>query len=254
MPVRANDKAEVTMVSLIIDIVIALICLIIIIRNAARGFIRSFMAFARTILAVLLAYALNSPLAAALDEGIFSSMSQGWIHNAFISTYDGEGAYNLYTLFDGIPEWFTNALMRSGVDEQTVQKYFYSGESAPVEVVDQLSTSLGGLLSNLISTILAVIIIFIVVEIVLLLLGLLLNKVGQIPIFRFLNILLGAAIGLVFSAAIAFIISGVAIWIIRFGAGYNASVFTESLISDSIFLNFFNENDIWNQLTDLILG
>jgi uncharacterized membrane protein required for colicin V production len=56
------------MVSLIIDIVIALICLIIIIRNAARGFIRAFMAFARTILAILFAYLFNSPLAGLLDK------------------------------------------------------------------------------------------------------------------------------------------------------------------------------------------
>lgn len=242
------------MVSLVIDIVIALICLIIIIRNAARGFIRSFMAFARTILAVLLAWCLNSPLAAALNEGVFLSMSQGWVYNAFISTYDGESSYMLYTLFDGIPEWFTNALMRSGIDEVTIEKYFYSGESAPIEIVEQLSASLGGLLSSLISTILAVIIIFVVVEIVLLVVGLLLNKVGQIPIFRFLNILLGAAIGFVFSAIIAFIIASVAIWVIRFGAGYNAEIFTESLISDSIFLNFFNEQNIWQVITDLVVG
>ena len=181
-------------------------------------------------------------------------MSQGWVYNAFVSTYDGEGAYKLYTLFDGIPEWFTNALMRSGVDEQTVQKYFYSGESAPIEVVEQLSASLGGLLSSLISTILAVIIIFVVVEIVLLLLGLLLNKVGQIPIFRFLNILLGAAIGVVFSAVIVFLLTGAIIWIIRFGASYNANVFTESLITDSIFLNFVNEKNLWSMLSDLIFG
>ncbi len=242
------------MVSLIIDIVIALICLIIIIRNAARGFIKSFMAFARTILAILLAWCLNPPFAGLLEEKFFSEMSQGWVYNAFVSTYDGEGAYKLYTLFDGIPEWFTNALMRSGVDEQTVQKYFYSGESAPIEVVEQLSANLGGLLSSLISTILAVIIIFVVVEIVLLLLGLLLNKVGQIPIFRFLNILLGAAIGVVFSAVIVFLLTGAIIWIIRFGASYNANVFTESLIADSIFLNFVNEKNLWSMLSDLIFG
>lgn len=242
------------MVSLIIDIVIALICLVIIIRNAARGFIRSFMAFARTILAILLAYLFNSPLAGLLDKNVFSSMSQGWIYSAFVSTDNGQGGYNLYTLFDGIPEWFTNALMRSGVDEQTIQKYFYSGESAPIEIVDELSVSLGGLLSSLISTVLAVIIIFVVVEIVLLILGVLLNKVGQIPIFRFLNILLGAAIGVVFSAVVVLLLATVVIWVIQFGAGYNANVFTESLITDSIFLDFFYRNNMWQIIAGFVIG
>ncbi len=242
------------MVSLIIDIVIALICLIIIIRNAARGFIRAFMAFARTILAILLAYLFNSPLAGLLDKNVFSSISHGWVYNAFVSTDNGQGGYNLYTLFDGIPEWFTNALMRSGVDEQTIQKYFYSGESAPIEVVDELSVSLGGLLSSFISTVLAVIIIFVVVEIVLLILGLLLNKVGQIPIFKFLNILLGAAIGVVFSAVVVLLLATVVIWVIQFGAGYNANVFTESLITDSIFLDFFYRNNMWQIIAGFVIG
>ena len=242
------------MVSLIIDIVIALICLIIIIRNAARGFIRAFMAFARTILAILFAYLFNSPLAGLLDKNIFASMSQGWVYNAFISTDNGAGGYNLYTLFDGIPEWFTNALMRSGIDEQTIQKYFYSGESAPIEIVDELSISLGGLLSSLISTVLAVIIIFVVVEIVLLILGVVLNKVGQIPIFKFLNILLGAAIGVVFSAVVVLLLATVVIWVIQFGAGYNANVFTESLITDSIFLDFFYRNNVWQIIAGFVIG
>ena len=63
-------------ISLAIDILIAFICLIIIIRNAARGFIKSFMTFAKTILAFLVAYIFNSPLAKLLSEKIFLNLLQ----------------------------------------------------------------------------------------------------------------------------------------------------------------------------------
>ncbi|MBO5374311.1 MAG: CvpA family protein [Clostridia bacterium] len=242
------------MVSLIIDIVIALICFVIIVRNAARGFIRSFMAFAKTVLAIFLAYVFNAPLAGLLDEKIFLSLSTGWVNSAFISTYDGEGAYQLYTLFDGIPEWFTSALMRSGVDEATIQQYFYGNESAPLEVVEHLSSSLGALLSSVISTILAVILIFVVVEIVLAIIGALLNKAGQLPIVRFVNIILGALIGAVFAAAIALLLATVIISIINFGAGYNQNVFSSDLISNSIILNFFNTHNMWRWIASLVIG
>ena len=242
------------MVSLVIDIIIALVCLIIIIRNAAKGFIRSFMTFAKTILAVFLAYIFNAPLAGLLNDKIFLGMSTGWINNAFISTYDGEGAYQLYTLFDGIPSWFANMLMRSGVDEETIQRYFYSGESAPIEVVDQLSSNLGALLSDVISTIVAVIVIFIVVEIVLAILGALLNKAGQIPIIRFVNIILGALIGVVISAVIVLLLATVLIWIIDFGADYNETIFSGNIITDSIFLNFFHTNNVWQIIKGLVIG
>lgn len=242
------------MVSLIIDIIIALVCLIIIVRNASKGFIRSFMTFAKTILAIFLAYIFNSPLAGLLDQKFFMSMSTGWINNAFISTYDGESSYQLYTLFDGIPEWFTNVLMRSGVDEETIQRYFYSGESAPLEVVDQLSVSLGALLSNVISTIIAVIVIFVVVEIVLAILGALLNKAGQIPIVRFVNIVLGAIIGAVISGVIVLLISTLLIKIVDFGADYNATIFSVNIITDSVFLNFFHTNNVWQIIKGLVVG
>ena len=242
------------MASLIIDIVLALICLIIIIRNAARGFIRSFMAFARTILAILLAIVLNAPLASLFSEKIFLGLSQGWVYNAFVSTSDGNGAYQLYTLFDGIPEWFANALLRSGLDESAIQQYFYSGQSAPIEVVEKLSASLGEQLSSLISTIISMIIIFIVVEIILLFVGMLLNKVGKIPIFRFLNIMLGAIIGFIFSAVIALLAATVIIWIIQYCAVYNPEVFSHSLIEKSLILNFFNENNVWQIIKNIIMG
>lgn len=242
------------MVSLIIDIVFALICLIIIIRNASRGFIKSFMAFARTVLAVFLAYLFNAPLAGLLDEKIFRGLATGWVHNAFISTDDGTGVYHLHTLFDGIPEWFTNVLMRSGADEETIQRYFHSGEGAPIEVVEQFSNSVGALLSSLISTIISVILIFIVVELLLLLLGILLNKAGKIPIIKFINILLGACIGALFSFAISLLIATAVIWIIGFAGGYNAEIFSGEIITDSLFLNFFHEHNIWQILKGIVIG
>lgn len=242
------------MVSLIIDIVFAIICLIIIIRNAARGFIKSFMAFAKTVLAVFLAYLFNAPLAGLLDERIFNGLAQGWVHNAFLSTDDGTGVYHLHTLFDGVPEWFTNMLMRSGADEETIQKYFYSGEGAPIEVVEQFSNSLGGLLSSLISTIVAVIAIFIVVELLLLIIGALLNKAGKVPIIKFINILLGACIGGLFSFAISLLLATAAIWVIGFGAGYNATIFSDNIITGSLFLNFFREHNFWQILKGIVIG
>lgn len=242
------------MASLIIDIVIALICLIIIIRNAAQGFIKSFMAFARTILAVFLAYLFNAPLAKLFNEKIFLSLSQGWVKDAFLATHDGSGGYKLYTIFDGIPEWFIKLLTRSGVDEQTVQRYFYSGESAPIEVVDQLSESLGGLVSIVISTIIAVVIIFIIVELLLLLVGHLLNKVKKISIVKFFDVLLGAVIGAVISAVLVLLLATAAIWVIRFASTYNSNIFNDSIILDSIFLNFFHEHNFWPIIAGFVIG
>ncbi|MGM9646037.1 MAG: CvpA family protein [Eubacteriales bacterium] len=235
-------------ISLAIDILIAFICLIIIIRNAARGFIKSFMTFAKTILAFLVAYIFNSPLAKLLSEKIFLNLSNKWVLDAFVSTADGEGGYALYNLFDGIPQWFTNFMMKSGIDDSAIQKYFVGKESASYEVMQDLAAGLGAALSSLISTVVSCLVLFIVTEILLIFVGILLGKVGKLPVLRFVNLALGALIGVAVSAVIAWLVSLGVGYIIQFGARYKPEIFNSSIIENSVILKFFSEHNLWYML------
>ena len=241
-------------VSLVIDIVIALICAIIIIKNAARGFIKSFMAFARTILAFLLAYIFNAPLARLLSDKIFVGCARGWIYDAFCSTWIGEDQYALYQLFDGIPDWFTELTVSSGVEDWMVQEYFANETPAPMWALNQMSNSLGDALSAVISTIVSFTVIFIVAEIVIGIIGALLNKIGKIPMLKVLNILLGACIGAVISAVVAWLIAKGVNWIIDFGANYYPDIFSRDIIENSSIMKFFLEHDLWTWAKDTFAG
>ena len=232
-------------ISLAIDILIVFICLIIVIRNAARGFIRSFMTFAKTILAFLIAYIFNSPLAKVLSEKIFLDLSNKWVLNAFASTADGEGGYALYTLFDGIPQWFTNFMIKAGIDDDTMQKYFVGKEKASYEIMEELSHGLGSALSSLISTIVACIVLFVVTEVILIFVGMLLNKVGKLPVLRVFNIVFGALIGVAISAVVAWLISLGLTYAIQFGENYKPEIFNSSIIEKSVVLKFFGEHNLW---------
>lgn len=240
--------------SLIIDIIIALICAIIIVKDAIRGFIKSFMIFARTILAFLLAYIFNAPLARLLSEKIFVGCARGWIYDAFCSTWIAEDQYALYQLFDGIPDWFTNLTVSSGVEDWMVQEYFVNKTPAPMWALNQMSNSLGDALANLISIILAFLVIFIVAEIVIGIIGVLLNKIGKIPMLKFLNILFGACIGAIVSAIVAWLISKGVSWVISFGANYYPDIFKQEIIDNSSIMKFFLEHDLWIWAKDTFIG
>ena len=241
-------------VSLVIDIVIALICAIIIIKNAARGFIKSFMAFARTILAFLLAYIFNAPLARLLSDKIFVGCARGWIYDAFCSTWIGEDQYALYQLFDGIPDWFTELTVSSGVEDWMVQEYFANETPAPMWALNQMSNSLGDALSAVISTIVSFIVIFIVTEIVIGIIGVLLNKIGKIPMLKVINVLLGACIGALISAVVAWLIAKGISWVIGFGANYYPDIFSQDIIENSSIMKFFLEHDLWTWAKDTFEG
>lgn len=232
-------------IGLVIDIVLSLICLVIIIKHAANGFIRSFMGFARAVLAIFISYLFYAPFAKLLGNLFFTRVSEKWVSDAFASTYNADtGLYELYKVFEGIPNWFVKVLTKSGVDDATIQSYLVEHNGASPELADTLVHGIGGQLSMLLSTILAIIILFIVVQIVLVFVGKLLENISKLPVFRVLNIILGALIGAVISAVLVWVLSEGLIWIINFGARYNESLFAP-IPEQSVFLEYFKDRNVW---------
>lgn len=232
-------------ISLTFDIVICVICLFIIIKNAARGFVKSFVVFAKTILAFLVAYLLTAPVARLFTRLFFGNMSRNWVYKMLISTVDETGSYAVYNLFSGMPQWFTNFIIRSGVDEETMNLYFVEQNSAPIEVVEQIADSLGAQVALIISSIVAFLVVFVLSEIIFAILGALLNKAGKLPILNIVNVLLGAAIGAAISAVIAWLISTAIVYVFRFGANYYPNIFTESIIERTVIVEFFRDHNLW---------
>ena len=238
-------------VSLAFDIVILVICAIIVIKNAVRGFIKSFITFSKTILAFLLAYLFNAPVARFFSNNIFLGCARGWIYDAFCSTKIGEDQYALYQLFDGIPDWFTNVTVSSGVEDWMVQEYFVNEQPAPMWALNKMSNSLGEELSYLISVVVAFLAIFLLAEIVIGIIGVFLNKLGKKSMLKVINIILGACIGLVISTVIAWLITLGTLWVLDFGGRYYPDVFSRELLNDSWTVGLFEKYDIWSWIKSL---
>lgn len=239
-------------VSLIFDIIIVVICLFIIIKNAVRGFIKSFMALAKTVLAILIAYLFNFPIAKLFSGLLFDDLSQKWVRNLLLSTDVGNGEYAIYQIFDGIPDWFIKYTSKIGIDESIVNDYFVEAKNAPIEVVDSIALELGNALSLLISTVIAFIILFVVTEILLIVIEKLLGKIGKLPFLRLVNITLGAAIGAIFSIVIAWLISLLIINVFKFGANYYPEIFDHAVIEKSVIVKFFEEHNLFYIVKDYL--
>ena len=208
----------------------------------------------KSILAVFVAYVFNAPLARALSDGVFKGLSHGWVNDLLTSTVNDEGGYELYRIFDGIPDWFTKVTVSSGVDSDTVDKYFVQENPAPQEFVDEMTVVFGDELSMLISKVLAFIIIFVVLEILLIFVGMLLNKLGKLPIWNVVNFLLGAAIGIIISAVIAWGISVAIVYIFDFGSNYYPDVFKPEIIEQTIIVEFFGDINLFFVVKDFLLS
>ena len=235
--------------SLVFDISIAAICLLIITRNAARGFIKSFVSLMKSVLAVFLAYLFNAPLANAMSDWWFKDLSQSWVKDLMIST-EKDGGYALFEIFDGIPEWFVKVSVSQGIEKDTVTHYFVEENLASAETVDSFVSPLGNALAMLISTVVAFIALFIVIEIVLAFVGALLNKLGELPVWKVVNVILGAVIGIVISAVIAWLISFIIIFVFDFGGNYYPGVFKQEIIKETVIGKFFGEHNLFTTVKD----
>lgn len=231
--------------SLIFDIVIATICLIVVIRNALRGFIKSFVMLMKSVLAVFLAYVFNAPLANLLSDRVFLEISKSWVKDLMLSTEKPGSGYALYEIFDGIPKWFTKVTISTGMDSKVVEHYFVQENYASIDKVNEFTDLFGSALSFLISTIVAFLIIFIALEIILACIGALLNKLGKLPVWKTVNALLGALIGVIISAVIAWLISMAIIYVFQFGANYYPTIFDRKYIDDTVIVKFFEEHNLF---------
>lgn len=232
-------------VSLTFDIVLALICVVTVTRNAARGFIKSFVVMMKSVLAVFLAYLFDAPVARGISSWIFQDLARGWVRDLMVSTAQEGGGYALFKIFDGIPEWFTTVTVSQGIDQETVKYYFVDKNLATEAVVDELSKPLGDALSMLISMVVAFVVLFIAIEILLVFVGKLLYKLGDIPIWRGVNVILGALMGGIISSVIVWLLSMGIIWVFEFGANYYPDIFTNEIIENTVIVEFFGEYNLF---------
>ena len=235
-----------SIVSLILDIVIGVICLIIIIKNAVRGFVKSFMVLARTVLSFLVAIVFSAPVAKWLAPTFFNDWAVGVSTNAFFATKIGENAYQISDVFEGVPDFATNiALKFSGIDLDMQQMYFIDKCPATEADTTLISTGVGHALAYAISLVIAFIALFIVTEIVVGIIGIFLNKLSKVPMIKSLNAILGGLIGAAIAIAVAWLLSKGVQWVISFGHNYYPDVFTEDILNRSVVVKFFLEHDLW---------
>jgi uncharacterized membrane protein required for colicin V production len=240
-----------SVISLVLDILIAVICLVIIIKNAVRGFIKSFMVLARTVLATLIAIIFCAPVARWIGPIFFGDWAINTSNNAFFATKTAEGLYQISDVFEGVPAFATKiALNFSGIEQDMLTKYFVDKNPATEADTAIVATGVGNALTYVIALIVAFLALFIISEIIFGILGVFLNKISKAPMLKSVNIILGGLIGAVISISIAWLLSKGIQWVINFGHNYYPNIFTEDILNKSVIVKFFLQHDLWLWVKD----
>lgn len=251
-------------ISFVLDAFLVGLIAFIVIRHAIRGFLNSFISVIKTLLAPFLAVVFNLPLARLISGWFFATPAKGWIKDWLLSTEqvtleNGDIAYEVHSFFDGIPKFVVDFILQSGEEDYSgrhmMSEHFSGLEEgidplpATLEEIDIISDFLGNRLALGISIVVSFIIIFVVLEIFFLIFGKVLNKIlNKATIVKRINIALGALVGLLLGVLVVWVISFGIGRLFMFGSHYYANVFKNSIIENTLVLNFFVKNDLWEAI------
>lgn len=234
--------------SLVIDIVLALMTCVLTIRYAMKGFLKTALDLFKTVISIFLAYALRNHVARLIDSIFMNKTIVGWVNKSLVAVAGGENAIvDFSSIYRDMPTFYTNVLSKFGLDLGKLDEQFKNLTS---ENINALSENIGSALSYMISVAIAVIAVFavsiVVLTIVVHLLNLLTKFKGVDILNKFLGLVFGAALSAVIMWGVGFVFSKAVEW---FGPMY-PNVFNESIIDNSIILNFFCKNN----LLEIVIG
>ncbi len=234
--------------SLVIDIILAVIACILIIRYTKKGFVKTVLDFLKTVIAIFLAYALRNHVAKLIDSMFMNKTIVGWVNKSLTAVAGGENAVvDFSSIYEDVPSFYTNVLSKFGLDLEKLDEQF---KNLTAENINALSENIGSSLSFMISVAVAVIAIFAVAIVALTIVVHLLNLLTRFRGVDILNKFLGLVFGVALSAVImwgaSFLVMKAIEW---FGPMYPDAL-NENIINNSVILKFFCKNN----LLDIVLG
>ena len=225
--------------SLIVDIILAIICIFVIIKYSIKGFLKTILDIARLVISVVLAIMFRGVVANLINSLFMSNSIYNWVYGSISKYVSGaQSRVNFVSIYEDAPEFYSEVLSMFGLDFYELK---YSIENLTAETVEKTSRTIAGPLANMLSTLIAVLVIFIVSMIVLYFVVKLINKVTKMKLINVVNKILGVAFGIILAAAIVWGLSFVLEIVIDVAGPMYPDIINDSLTKDSMIINLLKE-------------
>jgi uncharacterized membrane protein required for colicin V production len=235
---------------LIIDIILLVIAIITIIRYTCKGAVKAVFSFAKTFIALLLAYVLRKPTATLINTLFMEKSITGWVYDSLCSASQGikPDGIDLVKLYNDMPTFFTKVLSGFGLDAEGIEAAFNSIPGATEAEITAVSENIGTSIATMLSTIIGFVAVFLIALLVLTIVVHILDKLTHLPIINFANKLLGAAIGVLVSLLIIWVVGIIAGFLVNYIGPLVPDVFNEGLIEESFVLRTMKNAQLMDTL------
>jgi len=225
--------------SLIVDIVLAIICIFVLIKYSFKGFLKTILDIVRLALSVLLAIMFRGVIANLLNSLFMNDAIYNWVHNSVSKHVDGVArGVNFVKIYEDAPEFYSEILSIFGLDFYELK---YAMDNLAAGTVEHVSRTIAEPLANMLSTLIAVLVIFIVAMIILYFVVKLICKITRIKLIKVFDKILGIALGAVLAGAIVWGLSFVIEMVIDIAGPMYPNVINDSLTNESMIINLLRE-------------
>ena len=243
--------------SLIVDIVLAIISILVIVKYSIKGFLKTILDIARLALSVLLAVMFRGVVADLLNKLFMTNAIHNWVYNSLTSKIGGiSETVDFVKIYQNAPEFYSKVLASFDLNFEQFEEAI---NNLSAENVDNVTTMIADPLANMLSTLIAVIVIFAVAMIILYFVVKLLNNITKIKLIGVINRILGVGFGVLLASIIVWGISFLLqIAISTIGPMY-PDIINSSLTENSMIINILKEaglldmfDGIKNQITGAV--
>lgn len=179
-----------------LDISLILILVITIISNWKKGFTRSILGVAKTIVAILTSYLFGPPASAWVSEHLITDRVTDTIYEHLLTALEaGSEMVDLTSILENLPSWVSILLEKAGVDSSTIfEGALGSSQSLTLQ---ELAHSLATPISKMISDMIGYTAVFLIAMIVFAIVAYILGKIVELPILRQIDRGLGLVLGII---------------------------------------------------------
>jgi len=239
--------------SLFFDIVLLLAAVITIISCTKWGFIRSVMCLASVAIAIVVSYNFYKPVAEWFSDKIIRSAVTSSITEKLkdMAQTSSEG-FNLASLFENMPEQFTEILERFGAGREGLEAAYGKIINGSAATVNELAENITSSAVEMISSVLGFLALFVICLIALRILTFIIDSIFKLPVLRFANRLLGFLFGAVCAVILVAILSELSVVFITWMSVVKPDVFSLEIIDSSYILKYISEHNLFKEILSLM--
>lgn len=230
---------------IVIDIIIAAVCIFTVYKAYCNGLVKSIMGFAKGIVSLVVAYAFTPALSEYFYDKFVLGHISGGIADSISSIAKTEGGtFNLDKMFAEKPDVLEQIISRYGADEEKLGEMCKGFTEGTEQTVESIADYIASPIASGISTAAAFILLFVGAFLVLSIVTFIIDALFHLPVLKGVNKLLGILFGVGEALVLCILLGYGAAMLMGYLGSLDPGLFGDKAIEGSVFMRMMQSLDL----------